>query len=95
MHNAKALIEKNNAIVSANIELFDAFVQERDWLSWHKPGAGILGLVHSERPLQALLQEWFEKDVLVLPGHLFGIDGDYFRVGFGKVDFPEALAKIC
>ena len=95
LHNAKALIEKNNAIVHGNIELFDAFVRERDWLSWHRPGAGILGLVNSERPLQALLQEWFEKDVLVLPGHLFGIDGDYFRVGFGKVDFPEALAKIC
>ncbi len=95
LNNAKALIEKNNAIVHANIELFDAFVQERDWLSWHKPGAGLLGLVHSERPLQALLQEWFEKDVLVLPGQLFGIDGDYFRVGFGKVDFPQALANIC
>ena len=45
-------------------------------------------------PVIPLLDSWFEKDVLVLPGELFGIEGDYFRVGFGKKDFPEALACI-
>ena len=94
LQNATETIERNNTIVRTNIKLFDAFVEERDWLSWHKPTAGIMGLVHSQRPLPLLLEDWFEKDVLVLPGHLFGIDGDYFRVGFGKVEFPEALAKI-
>jgi aspartate/methionine/tyrosine aminotransferase len=91
---AEAIIEQNNAIIRKNIELFDAFVGERDWLRWHKPKAGILGLVHCDNPLQPLLQDWFDKDVLVLPGHLFGIEGDYFRVGFGKNDFAEALARI-
>jgi len=32
--------------------------------------------VHSATALQPLLQDWFEKDVLVLPGNLFGIDGN-------------------
>lgn len=91
---AETIIEKNNGIVRTNIELFDGFVEDRDWLRWHKPRAGILGLVHSEKPLEAVLQDWFEKDVLVLPGHLFGIEGDYFRVGFGKANFSEALARI-
>jgi len=50
--------------------------------------------VHSATALQPLLQDWFEKDVLVLPGNLFGIDGNYFRVGFGKVEFSDALARI-
>ena len=54
----------------------------------------MLGLVHSSEPLKPLLASWFARDVLVLPGELFGIEGDYFRVGFGKKDFPEALACI-
>ena len=81
-------------LYSENIELFDDFVATHDLLSWHKPKAGILGLVHTTVPVIPLLDSWFEKDVLVLPGELFGIEGDYFRVGFGKKDFPKALACI-
>lgn len=94
MQKADAIIKRNNAIVRENIELFDDFIAKHDFLSWHKPKAGMLGLVHTSQPLQPLLESWFEKDVLVLPGELFGIAGDYFRVGFGKKDFPEALACI-
>lgn len=94
MQKADAIIKRNNAIVRENIELFDGFVAKNDFLSWHKPEAGMLGLVHSSEPLQPLLESWFEKDVLVLPGELFGIEGNYFRVGFGKKNFPEALACI-
>ena len=94
MQKADAIIKANNEIVRDNIELFDGFVTKSDFLSWHKPEAGMLGLVHSSVPLKPLLESWFEKDVLVLPGELFGIEGDYFRVGFGKTDFSEALACI-
>ena len=94
MQKADALIRRNNNIVRENIELFDRFVDSHDSLSWHKPDAGMLGLVYSSKPLKPLLDSWFEKDVLALPGELFGIEGDYFRVGFGKKEFPEALACI-
>jgi aspartate/methionine/tyrosine aminotransferase len=94
MQKADAIIKRNNEIVYENIELFAGFVASNDSLSWHRPEAGMLGLVHSSKPLKPLLDSWFEKDVLALPGDLFGIEGDYFRVGFGKADFPEALARI-
>jgi len=94
MQKADALIKRNNEIVRENIELFDSFVASNDSLSWHKPDAGMLGLVHSSEPLKPLLDSWFEKGVLALPGELFGIKGDYFRVGFGKKEFAEALACI-
>ncbi len=94
MQKADALIKRNNKIVRENIELFDDFIANNDFLSWHKPEAGMLGLVHSTKPLKPLLESWFEKEVLVLPGELFGIEGDYFRVGFGKREFSEALACI-
>ena len=94
MQKADAIIKRNNEIVRGNIELFAGFVAGNDSLSWYRPEAGMLGLVHSSKPLKPLLDSWFEKDVLALPGELFGIEGDYFRVGFGKTDFSEALARI-
>lgn len=94
MQKAAAIIKQNNAILRENIEIFDNFIAESVSLSWHKPAAGIVGLVHSNIALGPILDGWFEKDVLVLPGKLFGIEGDYFRVGLGKKDFPEALARI-
>jgi aspartate/methionine/tyrosine aminotransferase len=94
MQKADAIIKRNNEIVRGNIELFAGCVAGNDSLSWHRPEAGMLGLVHSSEPLKPLLDSWFEKDVLALPGELFGIEGDYFRVGFGKTDFSEALARI-
>jgi len=94
MKKADVIINRNNAIVHENVELFDRFVVSSDSLSWHKPAAGIVSLVHSSTPLKPLLDSWFEKDVLVLPGELFGIQGDYFRVGLGKAEFSEALAQI-
>jgi len=94
MQKAGTIIERNNSIVRDNIELFDRFVVGYDSFSWIRPQAGMLGLVHSSEPLKPLIDSWLEKDVLVLPGELFGIEGNYFRVGFGKVEFSEALACI-
>jgi hypothetical protein len=55
----------------------------------------MLGLVHSSEPIKPILNSWLENDVLALPGEVFGIEGNYFRVGFGKKDFHEALSRLC
>lgn len=94
LEKAVAVIERNNIIVRENVELMDDFIADHDSLSWHTPRAGIVGLVHANTPIKPLLKTWFERDVLVLPGELFGIGGNYFRVGMGKTDFAEALARL-
>ncbi len=94
LQKAEAIISRNNVIVRANVEAFDAFVASRKFLRWLRPTAGIVGLVHSDEPIERLLKRWFAQDVMALPGELFGINGDYFRVGFGKANFSEALAQI-
>jgi len=94
LQKADVIISRNNAIVRANVEAFDAFVARHEFLRWLRPSAGIVGLVHSDEPIEQLLKQWFARDVMALPGELFGIQGDYFRVGFGKADFAEALACI-
>jgi len=94
LNKAASIISRNNAIVQANVTLFDAFVASHKQFSWHKPEAGIVALVRSSAAIAPILQRWFEQDVLALPGHVFGIEGDYFRVGFGKQDFSAALARL-
>ena len=45
--------------------------------------------------LDYFIATWEQYEALfILPGELFGIEGDYFRVGFGKADLSEALARI-
>lgn len=94
LQKAEAIIRKNNSIVRANVEAFDGFVANHEFLRWLRPTAGIVGLVHSSEPIEQLLKRWFARDVMALPGEIFGIAGDYFRVGFGKADFAEALVRI-
>ena len=94
IQKADSIIKRNNAVVRDNVELFAGFIASNDSLSWHQPKAGIVGLVHSSKPIKPMLNSWLENDVLALPGEVFGIEGNYFRVGFGKKDFREALNRI-
>lgn len=94
LQKAEAIISRNNAIVSSNIKLLDAFIEAHSEFSWHQPEAGIVGLVQSSEPVAPILQRWLQRDVLALPGTVFGIEGNFFRVGFGKQEFPEALARL-
>ena len=34
------------------------------------------------------------KGVLLLPGRVYGTDGPYFRMGYGRKSFPENLKKL-
>ena len=34
------------------------------------------------------------EGVLLLPGSQFGDGGNHFRLGFGRTDLPEALARL-
>jgi aspartate/methionine/tyrosine aminotransferase len=35
-----------------------------------------------------------EEDVLLLPRSVYGHPGNHFRIGFGRRNMPEALARL-
>jgi aspartate/methionine/tyrosine aminotransferase len=35
-----------------------------------------------------------EEGVLLLPGSIYEYDGNHFRLGFGRRNMPEALARL-
>ncbi|WDE11347.1 aminotransferase class I/II-fold pyridoxal phosphate-dependent enzyme [Thalassomonas haliotis] len=96
LRNSDNILAQNNRIISDNIKHFQRFVDSNAGLfSWRPPQAGIMTLVksHLQRPIKDWGPELARKHkVLVLPGYLFGQAGEYFRLGLGQQDFPEALS---
>ncbi|XQW84390.1 pyridoxal phosphate-dependent aminotransferase [Thalassotalea piscium] len=92
------IIAKNNTLIKANIEEMDAFVNEYSHLfQWHPPKAGMLALVRylGDEGIELLSQTLASQyGVLVLPSRLFGLPGDFFRLGLGQQNFTQGLKAL-
>jgi aspartate/methionine/tyrosine aminotransferase len=86
-----------NAIVSSNLGLLDAFFRRNDKLfRWARPKAGSVCfpeyLGGNVDDFAARLVE--EEGVLLLPASQFGYSGNHFRLGYGRRDMAEGLARL-
>lgn len=103
LQHKEKILERNVSIAAGNIALFDTVVKGSGGrLSWVRPRGGYTGFVSlcvpgmTTRELALALIK--EKDVLILPGDVFG-DGGKFRIGVGTgrdefVRGVEALAEF-
>jgi aspartate/methionine/tyrosine aminotransferase len=99
----ETILARNIGIASENISLFDRVVKESGGrLSWVRPRGGYTGFVSLNAPgmtVRDLTMKLIkQKDVLILPGDVFG-DAGKFRlgVGTGRDEFVrgvEALADL-
>jgi aspartate/methionine/tyrosine aminotransferase len=85
-------------IVNDNLELLDDFFRRRaSWFSWVRPRGGSIGFPRllADAPIDefsaALVQA---EGVLLLPASQFGYPGNHFRIGFGRENLPQALARL-
>ena len=65
--------------------------------SWHPPQAGSLALVkfNHAMPIELFAQELAnEQQTLILPSRLFGLTGNYFRLGLGRKNFQEGIERL-
>jgi aspartate/methionine/tyrosine aminotransferase len=92
-----ALAERNLGIIRANLESLDAFFTRHEALfTWQRPIAGPIAF---PRLLNGDVEEFCaalvrETGVLLLPGTLFAHPHNHFRLGFGRRNLPEALARL-
>ena len=80
------LLERTRGILRRNLPLIEAWLTEAGGFQWIKPEAGAIVYVHYDHPINstALVNRLrVEKNVLVVPGDHFGMDG-YLRLGFGE-----------
>jgi aspartate/methionine/tyrosine aminotransferase len=80
------LFERTRNILRGNLPLIEAWLKEVGGFRWIRPEAGAIVYVRYDHPIDSLtlvtrLRE--EKNVLIVPGAHFGMDG-YLRLGFGE-----------
>ena len=96
LRHREKLVARNLAIISGNLALLDQFfASHADRFSWQRPQAGAIGFPRLiGEDVEDFCQDLVEKaGVLLLPGTLYDDPGNHFRIGFGRKNFPDALAR--
>jgi len=104
LRNKDALLSRNKKITQDNLVVIQDFLARHEGkFEWSAPKGGCVGFMRfagdGGTTLEALSDRLVnEFGVLLLPGTNFpGAQGDfssYFRFGFGRKNFPEALAAL-
>lgn len=93
-----SVLARNRGIVASNLPLLDAFFAR--WagvFEWVRPRGGSIGFPRllADLPIEHFAGDLVEATgVLVLPGTVFADSGNHFRLGFGRTNMPEALARL-
>ena len=91
------VLDRSRAIVRENVRRAESFMTDHaDTIVWVPPRAGSTALPRLRRADSAELAARLarQRSTLMLPGHVFGVGSQYFRLGLGRTDFPEALSAL-
>lgn len=92
------IMERNIGIIRENLSYAEGFFRKYgDYFTNHPPVAGPIAF-HQLKNLgdihdfcQDLIQK---KGVLLLPGDVYEVKGNYFRMGYGRKSFKEGLDQL-
>jgi len=96
LRNRAGLVERNRALVLANLALADAFVERHaDVVDWVRPDASPIGFPRlSVGDTQAFCERLAaEAGVLLLPGEVYDEPG-HVRLGLGRLGAAEAFERL-
>jgi aspartate/methionine/tyrosine aminotransferase len=92
------ILKRNRNIMLKNLNVLDEFMQRNcTHLSWNRPQSGTMAVLKLLLPIPI---ETFAEDlvrfegILIMPGSVFDLSGNFFRIGFGKKNMPEVLKKF-
>jgi len=95
LENAPAIAEKNRALVTRNLALAREFFSDHeDKFTWFEPKGS--SIAYPRLDLEMDVFEFCEgavrtKNVMVVPSKALLDESNHFRIGLGRVNFPEAL----
>jgi aspartate/methionine/tyrosine aminotransferase len=92
------ILKRNREIIHSNLKILDSFMKRhRQLLSWEPPQSGTMAVLKLliPIPIEKFSEELVEKmGVLIMPGPVFDLAGNFFRIGFGKKNMSEALDRF-
>ncbi|MBN1140625.1 MAG: aminotransferase class I/II-fold pyridoxal phosphate-dependent enzyme [Deltaproteobacteria bacterium] len=97
LRHHEVLADRNRGIICSNLALLDDFLQRHgDRFTWQRPQAGPIAFPRllGEKVDSFCARLVKEAGVLLLPGTVYDHDGNHFRIGFGRRDFPQALNRL-
>lgn len=97
LRHRETLAKRNLELVTRNLALLDRFFATNGGrFSWVRPQAGPVAFPKLlQGNIDALCHDAVPKaGVLLLPGTLFDDTSNHFRIGFGRANMPQALARF-
>ena len=85
---------RSHSIVADMLDQF--FAGHPDRFTWQRPQAGSIGFpkLIGDRVNDFCKELVGKTGVLLLPGTLYDDQSNHFRIGFGRKNFPEAMALL-
>lgn len=94
----ETILKRNKEIILSNLALVEKFMERhRSSFRWRRPESGPMAFVELLLPIpidQFTEQLVNKSGVLIMPGTVFNYPGNFFRIGFGRRNFPEVLAHF-
>lgn len=94
----KQILQRNRGIMLTNLQILDEFMKRNQkYLSWVRPQGGTMAVLKLLLPMSV---ETFAEElvrtqgVLIMPGSVFDLPGNFFRIGFGRKNMPDILKRF-
>jgi aspartate/methionine/tyrosine aminotransferase len=98
LRSRDVVLGRSRRIVATNLAVLDAFfTRHRDRFTWVRPRGGSIAFPRllGDTPIDEFAAELVEAEgVLLLPGSQFDHPGNNFRIGFGRENLPDAVARL-
>jgi len=92
------ILKRNRDIMLSNLQILDeCMLRNEKSLSWVRPQGGTMAVLKLLLPMSV---ETFAENllraqgILIMPGSVFDLPGNYFRIGFGKKNMPDILKRF-
>lgn len=94
----KQILQRNRGVMLTNLQILDEFMQRNQkYLSWVRPQAGTMAILRLLLPMsvEIFAEELIRtQGVLIMPGSVFDLPGNFFRIGFGRENMPAILKRF-
>ena len=97
LRRREQVVARAMAIIRSNLALLDDFMaRHEDVFEWVRPRAGSVCFPRlTTGEIDRFAADLVEQEgVLLLPASQFGYAGNHFRLGYGRADMPQALARL-